>query len=580
MVKNSLKQLLRSPGKAILFFLLICASTVLIVLGAGMCMRSFQQIQAAENEFITVGWVTQNPISETETLWNDPCTGMRLNTETAYGPKLLPEDLMFEGANYIRPPESRPIYVAYLPNLNFSSVRDIPYHEAILEFRALEGRDDGGPVEVEITRILYQAPKGIKLRSAGILDPAVYGVDYLTVEVGDTITVCQHGKDIEPYPVEAGKTYVANLQWAPCSKHRDEKSGDIWADEFQPIDGACSSQYDKKGNAVETEFFPPGLWDSWHHFYWFQEVTEDFYEPGHAGIAWLNAAKQKEEGMFEHIFAVLGANSLELLPSYYDRRLVLDDGRWISQEEFDNGAPVCMMSRDVATANGYRAGDKINLSLLASIYNHSLVIDELTTFRYFNMINAQGNPYEPFWDQEYEIAGIFYCTSGWDYRDTCKDMFIIPEKSVKASDENNIAKYKHMKRWSISFQIPNGSMNEFDQALRAAVPGAENLEIDYDDKGLHPSGRSPAQGAVYGLSAFGRRHLCGSCSGGAAHVLLCVQGEEAHRCGAQPGTDKASVPGVASGRNYAYDPGGHCCGQRDRLYAPPGARRGPNRREW
>lgn len=56
---KSLKQLLRTPVKALLFLLLLAASTVLLVLGAGLLIRTNARIDAAEGEFKTVGTVTQ-----------------------------------------------------------------------------------------------------------------------------------------------------------------------------------------------------------------------------------------------------------------------------------------------------------------------------------------------------------------------------------------------------------------------------------------------------------------------------------------------------------------------------------------
>ena len=54
---KSLKQLLRTPVKALLFLLLLAASTVLLVLGAGLLIWTNARIDAAEGEFKTVGTV-------------------------------------------------------------------------------------------------------------------------------------------------------------------------------------------------------------------------------------------------------------------------------------------------------------------------------------------------------------------------------------------------------------------------------------------------------------------------------------------------------------------------------------------
>ena len=56
---KSLKQLLRTPVKAVLFFLLMAAATALLVLGAGLWLNTQHKIDAAESTFTTIGTVTQ-----------------------------------------------------------------------------------------------------------------------------------------------------------------------------------------------------------------------------------------------------------------------------------------------------------------------------------------------------------------------------------------------------------------------------------------------------------------------------------------------------------------------------------------
>ncbi|MCI9193897.1 MAG: hypothetical protein HFE92_11060 [Acutalibacter muris] len=60
-MKNSLKQLLRRPGRAILFFLLMAASTLLLVFGAAMYMQNQIRIDSLDESFTTVGYISQQP---------------------------------------------------------------------------------------------------------------------------------------------------------------------------------------------------------------------------------------------------------------------------------------------------------------------------------------------------------------------------------------------------------------------------------------------------------------------------------------------------------------------------------------
>lgn len=60
-MKNSLKQLLRTPMKTALFFLLMTAATALLVLGANLWAQTQAKINAAEGLFVTLGTVEQLP---------------------------------------------------------------------------------------------------------------------------------------------------------------------------------------------------------------------------------------------------------------------------------------------------------------------------------------------------------------------------------------------------------------------------------------------------------------------------------------------------------------------------------------
>ena len=51
---NSLKQLFRRPGKALIFFLLIAMATALLTFAAVSMTETNQRIDAAESQFTTI----------------------------------------------------------------------------------------------------------------------------------------------------------------------------------------------------------------------------------------------------------------------------------------------------------------------------------------------------------------------------------------------------------------------------------------------------------------------------------------------------------------------------------------------
>ena len=58
---------------------------------------------------------------------------------------------------------------------------------------------------------------------------------------------------------------------------------------------------------------------------------------------------------------------------------------------------------------------------------------------------------------------------------------VIPSKSVKNSDEDNIVGYGPMKGYNTSFQIPNGTTREYLEKFKAL--GINNLEVEFYDGG-------------------------------------------------------------------------------------------------
>lgn len=169
------------------------------------------------------------------------------------------------------------------------------------------------------------------------------------------------------------------------------------------------------------------------------------------------------------------------MPSWHEEELVLHEGREITAEEFQSGAPVCMVSKVFANINGLSVGDRVSMSFLTSVYEDLSQIGGILPHSH-SLLNADGRFYEPFWEEEYEIVGLVDCNGG-QFMEAGEDTFIIPAASVKASDEDNISGCSPMTRSTASFQIPNGSIQRFEEALRKNLPDAERLSITYDDRG-------------------------------------------------------------------------------------------------
>ena len=149
------------------------------------------------------------------------------------------------------------------------------------------------------------------------------------------------------------------------------------------------------------------------------------------GVYWLNTIEAIEK--FYKTSFVLPVNSLGLLPSFHNKESVVLEGREISQEEFEKGKNVCMVSRSFAQRNSLGIGDELPLSLYFADYGDAP--GYLWLMRDFGLLNAQGEVYPPFWEADYEDRRIFISIPPSGEKDInavelTEDMILIPAKSV------------------------------------------------------------------------------------------------------------------------------------------------------
>lgn len=464
-MKNSLKQLFRQPAKALLFLFLMAAATMLLVFGAAMYKQNVLRTQALDGMFTTIGAVEQPKLSADAS----PSPG-----------ETIPLEVMdFPGANYTVPPENRPFYLAYLPELKHlpSYWSTNPTGESttydLLEFRVLENVPGSGLVQAEITQVLFNGNAR--------MDHFIWGSEYneeINVKVGRKISLRQ---DEDTTLLEPGKTYVGYLydgyggMMTMPNLEEAEVGVPVVVSEtrgFYPMQIPFTSQVDAHGAPVDNGHFPQSTG--------IDQVTEGFYGESGRYQDWENMIEAIQ--MADQVVPVLPVSNWDLITCFRNSSLRVR-GRMITQEELDQGAKVCLVSQEFAEQNLLYEGDKITLPLIASMYGYQDVNPHAFTLPdQCSLLDANGQPYEPFWEAEYEIVGI-YTLQYKNQELPFSDMFIIPQKSVEASDQENILYYGPMNRSAVSFQIPNGTIGQFTAAFEASVPEDQRPNIFFDDMG-------------------------------------------------------------------------------------------------
>lgn len=462
MINFGMKQLLRQRGKAILFFLLMAASTALVVTGCVLTIENTRRIQVIEDSYTTIGMVEQMPVTTEPYTQPDPCYGTFSYLSSKYGDKILLEALNFPGADYIQSPEYRPYFISYLPELRHPNGGTLKRH--IIEFTPLTESEKGEPVEAKVTKIISSNIDG---RSANARE----GCTDQNFNEGDTFTLCQHGTQYV-YPLKIGERYVSCIYLqGVCPTHG--------VPEYVSHTGPYSSQSNAEGNLIYKNTFP----DDQEEYQSddpkrrrINHVTgDDFYLEGQPGFNYIKWAEIYK--MEDYLFATMPTKSLTLVPSFHDGNINIIEGREITSEEFASGNAVCLIPQQFAMTNQLSIGDRLDLPFMCAYYGD---MDGSIPLN-LSLLNSEGDFYQPFWEQEYEIVGIY--AGGYGTDDIVEDMFIIPEASVRDSWEDNIAWFGTMSKGTVSFEIKNGNIQEFDTAFKKAVPEVENLDIIYDDRG-------------------------------------------------------------------------------------------------
>ena len=446
-VSNSLKQLKRTPVKTVFFLVLLVLTVALFMLGFNLWTIAGKNIDKIENTFTTIGTVQQKAtrVERGEAWYAD--TKIYFSHPT-YDRIIPPSVLDFDGANYILKPEKRPYYVAYSPDYVVDENPDVDviadFQTLIAEVQPLEDFQIDHPVRMKVKRIF-----------SGRLD------------YRDEILFSNH-YDPESNPLYAYKTYIMMLQdWSDAVSNEYK---------YIPAGYPYSTQYTKDGARIEDIIQTDVLWD---------EVTDNFYETP-KGKRWL--ALIESYNIQKHNIPVIPTQDTNLLMTFYDGDTWISEGRDISSEEHESGEKVCLISKYFAVNNNLNVGDSLRLPLLCADYR----LSPAQTYRYDaffgypggSLINANGEIYPVFEDSDYKIVGIYEFVRGGssspDYM-LGKNAVVIPTASVKNSDENNILDFGPMMGYTTSFQIPNGTSDEYLAVW--AKQGITELEINFYDKG-------------------------------------------------------------------------------------------------
>ena len=464
-MKNSLKQIFRTPVKTGLFCLIFLFGTMLFTEGLNLWIEISEKIKAADETFVTIGTVEQKEQSTVMEQWWDAGLQDYIYQETeTYGDFLTTGLLEKLDIDFITAPRQRPYFGAYSEGLRtggeltdesftgifLAEIRVL--EDAVSEFAAkadAPGTDvpesdvpesnvpgvcvPDHPIPVEVTRVLW---------GSGSFS-------------GKKIYFCDHRTE-QPEPMEAGKTYLTFLSMNPVN-----------ADKHEDFEG--------------TEYMPLRLYENQARLWY--EVTEDFYGT-EEGIRW-----EKIAGMlklcYESMLPVTPVSDLQLLRPFHDGDAVIEEGREIDPSEYESGAKVCLIPQKFAKQNDLRVGDHFPLQFYFADYQYPLCQVGLGNGGLdMEALDADGNVLEPFQESEYEIIGIYSypvaLTS--DPHAFVNNQIFVPENSITEDFQDHVVGRGPMQAYNTSFRIKNGSAARFLEEF-SRLPESSLLEIEFDDGG-------------------------------------------------------------------------------------------------
>ncbi len=443
-MKNYIKQMLRTPVQSVLIIILIMIVTVMLAVGGNLWIASDRLSKTYEEDFITIGTVTQKPDTVAdEKEWDAEKKDYRVYKRNRYNRYVTPEDLTFPDVTYLAEPEKRVYWGSYTPEY---------VHEAQIVYRRMD--DDGFVAEF--------SPKEdcVPDESVKILITKVLGSN--KTEEGSVLWFCDHYNK-EPYELKADKTYIA---WIYLAELRHGKRWEEMGDEFPWLEYVASpadltlytSEGDKIGDPIEMQSI--------------YEVTEGFYDTD-AGKRLL-AMSETTMSIFDSQ-PVVGTNSTDLIMPFYEGNAWVYEGRYPTEEEYAQGSAVCLAPRIFAENNGLTVGDQVTTRLYYTDARYNVGGFPITGF---SLLDPDGEIPEPFEEKEYTIVGLY------DYMPLVEgiglDELIVPLHSVQNQTENIVA-YGAMADRNTSFRIENGTVSDFLET--SAKHGMDNLIYTFHDRG-------------------------------------------------------------------------------------------------
>jgi hypothetical protein len=515
---NTWKQLLRNPVKTLLGLALLGLAGCVLCLGVGQYWAAQETRAQVEEDYTTIALLTDYYKTAETTDEYGNVIGMTYSSDQPFEVLQFLDELEAEHPEIIKSSSYNNFISAYSSQLQplypnqvdlsdstglevdaNNMISEEPYDTAIFAFTLDEiGEYDSDFHFWELVGTIEQV---IALES-GYPDPTghsleihLYGTDpdTLDLQIGQTYLVYGHDYSDSDYELRQRIISSMKLQKIELTAEEIDWSKLVFLTEEEAEETGYKSLDSETGEEIYPVAFYPVTEDGagCYLFEWELEnanrsfigcpeglivniaalsgTVEEFLT-SEEGSVWNDAIAEVE--ITNGSLPVITVSHLESMAQFARQETYISAGRSFTQEEYDQGAKVCVLSDTLALANGLSVGDTLNLSFYESSLNGA----------YIDMIKS-ANPTSSHYsindgfameDQTYEIVGLYHQTDQWseeNYAFTPNTVFV-PQNSITCRTETADAGiYKNI-------ELYNGTIDQL-QAL-AEAQGYDQLFVYYD----------------------------------------------------------------------------------------------------
>ncbi len=269
-------------------------------------------------------------------------------------------------------------------------------------------------------------------------------------------------------------------------------------------------------------------------------VEEFLADPANA--PWLDVFKTVEQA--QHCVPILGTEALDTMHQFANSKGTIIEGRMFTQEEYDSGARVCILSNSLAAKSGIALGDTIPISQFWCADEFTRISDNYSTDQYSTdgklnnpTVGHVGEDVEFITrDEEFTVVGIYRQSNEWGNGsyDVTPNTVYIPKKAqipggyggfTRSEDvtytnaqgkEVTTTRGVQGATWGVymTVELKNGTVKEFKQAI--AGTDLENQFIITDQ------GYGAILDSIRGIAESARQLLSLVAAGWALLLLLYI----------------------------------------------------------